>query len=231
MQNIAIVTGSRKGIGLEITKFLLKNNYIVIGCSRKESLLKDSNYKHFAIDLNNEKDVLSMFSYCRKNYHRLDVLVNNVGIASMNHLLLMPTQSVRKILDTNFVTTFLCTREASKLMMLHKYGRIINFSTIATAIGLEGEAVYASSKMAIEKFTQISAKELASYNITVNCIAPSPVETDLIKNIHQEKIDMIIDQQIIKRYTTFTDINNVVKFFIDKNSDFISGQTIHLGGN
>ena len=121
-------------------------------------------------------------------------------------------------------------RECAKQMSRLKKGRIINFSTVAAAMDLEGEALYAASKSAIESLTRISARELAPYGITVNAIGPTPVETDLIKLVPQESMDALISKQAIKRLGTFEDINNCIDFFLKEESNFISGQVLYLGG-
>ena len=115
-------------------------------------------------------------------------------------------------------------------MQRKRYGRIINFVTVAVPLNLEGEAVYASSKAAVSSLTKILAKELSSYNITVNAIGPTPIETDLILSVPGDKIKNIINQQAIKRFGTFKDTSNVIDFFINDKSDFITGQIIYLGG-
>ena len=114
--------------------------------------------------------------------------------------------------------------------MKKKFGRIINFSTIAVPLNLEGELVYSSSKSAIEKMSKIMAKELSKFNITVNTIGPTPIDTDLIKVVPRDKVTEILNQQTIKRFGKFDDIANVIDFFIDDNSSFITGQKIYLGG-
>ena len=106
--------------------------------------------------------------------------------------------------------------------------RIINFSSVAVPLSLEGEAAYASSKAAVECLTKILSKELAP--ITVNAIAPCPVKTDLIANVPEDKLQKLIDKQAIRRYGTMEDISNVIDFFIKPESDFITGQIIYLGG-
>ena len=114
--------------------------------------------------------------------------------------------------------------------MKNKIGRIVNFSTVAVPMDLDGEMVYASSKAAIEKMTRIMAKELAPYNITVNAIGPTPVYTDLIKVVPKDKVDELLDKQIIKRLGEYKDIENLMDFFTNDKSDFITGQIIYLGG-
>ena len=115
-------------------------------------------------------------------------------------------------------------------MMKNGNGKIINFTTVAVPLNLEGEMIYASSKAAIEKMTKIMAKELSKHNIQVNAIGPTPIETDLIKTIPKIKIEELVASQTIKRLGTFEDILNVIDFFINKNSGMITGQIIYLGG-
>lgn len=227
---VLIITGTSKGIGKYLAGYYVEKGYNVIGCSRRPVTSKIDNYRHFSLDIADERSVKQMFSKIKKEYGRLDVLINNAGIASMNHLLLTPTKVVRNIFETNFIGTFLCSREAAKLMKQHRSGRIINFTTVATPLKLEGEAIYASSKAAIITFTQIIAKELASFGVTVNAIGPTPIETDLIRSVPQEKIYDLLQSQAIKRLGTFSDVSNVIDFFIRPESDFITGQVLFLGG-
>jgi 3-oxoacyl-[acyl-carrier protein] reductase len=202
----------------------------VIVCSRSEAEYSIDNYQHFCLDVCNEKEVKKMFSQIRKNYGRLDILINNAGIASMNHILITPITTVNKILNTNVVGTFLFCREAAKIMKKNQNGRIINFATVATPLKLEGEAIYASSKAAVESLTQVIARELSDFGITVNAIGPTPVKTDLIRSVPKEKMDALISMQAIKRYGEFVDISNVIDFYIKPESNFITGQIIFLGG-
>ena len=148
----------------------------------------------------------------------------------MNHLLTTTVDRTRKIFDTNFVGTFLLTREMSKLMMLNGGGKIVNFSTCAAAISLEGESIYAASKSAVESFTKTSSKELHPYNITVNAVGITPLDTDLLKGVPRKKISDLLERQTIKRMATFDDVINVVDFLINERSNFITGQVIYLGG-
>jgi len=166
-----------------------------------------------------------------KKHDGIDVLINNAGIASMNHILTTPGETAKRLFDTNVLGTAFFCREVAKLMMRRKIpGRMVNFSTIASPINLEGEAFYAASKAAIQKFTQIAAKEFAPLGITVNCIGPTPVETDLIRAVPAEKINLLVESQAIKRLGHKTDILNVIDFFISEQSEFITAQTIYLGG-
>ncbi|MDY0238684.1 MAG: SDR family oxidoreductase [Campylobacterales bacterium] len=230
MSQIIVITGTSKGIGKALARHYLDKNNTVIGCSRGEASITHPNYKHFSLKVDDEGAVVGMIRQIRREFGRIDVLLNNAGIASMNHFLTTSATTVSKIFDTNFLGTFIFSREVSKVMMKQKNGRIVNFTTVAKPLNLDGEAIYASSKAAIESLTKISAKELAPFNITVNAIGPTPIKTDLIKAVPKEKMDDLLEKQAIKRFGEFEDIINVVDFFCKKESNFITAQVIYLGG-
>lgn len=225
-----LITGDSKGIGKYLSEYYLEKGNTVVGCSRSESNLKRNNYEHFIVDVTKEEEINNMVNKIRKKYGYIDVLINNAGIASMNHFLLTPTKTAKKIMDVNYFGTLIMSREISKLMRKSKNGRIVNFTTVAKPLNLAGESVYASSKAAIETLTKILSQELAKYKITVNAIGPSPVKTDLIKGVSKEKINNLIKEQAIERFAKLSDISNVIDFFINERSDFITGQIIYLGG-
>ncbi len=230
MSKVVIITGTRKGIGRYLAEYYLSKGMTVIGCSRTETDLTHENYTHYLLDVSDEKSVRQMVNNIYKQYKRIDYLINNAGIASMNHSILTPGSTVEKVFSTNFVGTFLFCRECSRYMIKHKNGRIINFTTIASPLNLAGEAVYASSKAAIESFTRIFAKEVAESKVTVNAIGPSPIRTDLIKNISQDKMDALLDKQAIKEFGEFQDVSNLTDFFLKDESARLTGQIIYLCG-
>ena len=229
MNKIYLITGDRKGIGRSLTEHYLSLGNIVIGCSRSGSDLKHEKYDHIVCDVGHEKSVKKLVSFIKKKYKKLDILINNAGMASMNHILTTPNVTFDKLTNTNLKGTFLFTRECSKLMRRNG-GSIVNFSTVASPLNLEGEAIYATTKAAVEKLTKISAYELSPYNIRGNCLGPTPVETDLIKAVPKNKIDELLSRQAIKRLGSFEDIKNVLDFYNSDSSNFISGQILYLGG-
>ncbi len=227
---ITLVTGSRKGIGKHLVEHYVKKGHIVIGCSRSPVDWELENYHHVIADVSNENEVKALFKFIRKKFNRLDNLINNAGIASMNHVMLTPLKTANDVLNTNVIGTFLFCREAAKLMSRTRYGRIVNFTTVATPLKLEGEAIYAASKAAIYSLTEVMAREFAELNITVNAIGPTPIDTDLIRSVAKEKMDKLISRQSIVRKGTVEDVSNVTDFFLKESSDFITGQNIYLGG-
>lgn len=225
-----IITGTRKGLGAALARHYLDRGYIVAGCSRSEGSIEHENYSHYQLDVADEKAVAQMVRSVARKHGRVDVLINNAGIASMNHFMITPASNVSNVFNTNYIGSFLFMREVSKVMLRKKYGRIINFTTVAKALNLEGESNYAASKAAVESLTKVSAKELGEFGITVNAVGPNPIPTDLINSVSKEKIQNIIDQQAIKREGTIEDVIHVLDFFMDENSSFISGQIMYLGG-
>lgn len=171
-----------------------------------------------------------MFSEIRKDAGRLDHVVNNAGIASMNHAMLTPLSTVRSVLDTNVAGTFVVCREAAKVMKPASYGRIVNLISVAAPLRLEGEAIYAASKSAVQTLTQILAREFAEFGITVNAIGPGPIMTDLIRPVPADKLESLLKRQAIARLGTFEDVANVIDFFLKKESSFITAQSVFLGG-
>ena len=228
-QNVMVITGTRKGIGRYLAEYYCDRGFQVVGCSREKSDFANENYRHFCVDVADEVGVRGMFHEVSNHVGQVDVLINNAGIASMNHILLTPMATIRKIVDTNVIGTFLFSREAAKAMRRNG-GRIVNFATVATPLNLEGEAIYAASKAAVESLTRIMARELAPFRITVNAVGPTPVKTDLIRSVPQDKMDALLARQAIRRFGEFRDISNVIDFMIKPESDFVTGQVVFLGG-
>ena len=225
-----VITGTRKGIGKEMADHYLAEGWQVVGCSRGEGSIEHDHYQHFALDVSDEDAVIAMARTIKASHGKVDALLNNAGIASMNHALLTPASTVTRILQTNVVGTFLFCREMAKLMRRTKNGRIINFTTVAHPLNLEGEAIYAASKAAVESLTRILARELAELKITVNAIGPTPIETDLIRGVPQAKMDALLARQALSRMGEVRDVINAVDFYLREESDFITGQVLYLGG-
>jgi len=227
---VLIVTGARKGIGRFLAEHYLKQGYLVEGCSRGKADISDSAYTHHEVDVADEKGVRGMIADITKRHGRIDVVLNNAAIASMNHVLLTPAKTANRMFEVNVTGTMLVCRDAAKVMMRRRYGRIVNFTTIVAPIALAGEAVYAASKSAVVTFTRILAFELGQWGITCNSFGATPIMTDMIKGVPKDKVDAVVNNLAIKRLGTPEDCANVCDFFVSKASDNITGQVIYLGG-
>lgn len=227
---VVLITGARRGIGRFLAEHFASKDAHVVGCSREPVDWQLERYAHHVADVADESDVRALVARVQRDFGRLDVAINNAGVASMNAALLAPAETVDRIMNINFRGTVLVSREAAKLMMRRRYGRIVNVSSVALPLLLEGEALYAASKSAIVTYSRILARELGPFGITVNVVGPAPTETDLIRNVPDDKIQHILELQAIKRLGRPADVANVIDFFVRPESDAVTGQAIYLGG-
>lgn len=225
-----VITGTSRGLGRQLVEAYLQRGWTVFGCSRGTCDLHADRYEHHEMDVADERSVVNLFAAVRKGGKPLYALINNAGIASMNHALTTPLSTIEQVYRVNVFGTMLCCREAGKQMLLQGNGRLINFGSVAVPYALEGEAVYTSSKAAIESYTRVLANELGDNGVTVNAVSPNPIKTDLIAGVPEEKMTALLNRQAIKRYGVFEDVLNAIDFLLRPESSFITGQTIYLGG-
>lgn len=148
----------------------------------------------------------------------------------MNLALTTSEGAVQRIVQTNLVGTIYCCQMFAPLLIRERRGLIVNFSTIAVALALKGESVYAASKAGVESFSRVFAREVADFNIRVNCIAPGPIRTDMLRGISDEQIEAIVAQQVISRAFEKADVCDLVELLMDEKSASISGQILRVGG-
>jgi 3-oxoacyl-[acyl-carrier protein] reductase len=222
-----VVTGSSQGLGLAICERLHSLGVEVFGLSRNVS---NSNFPSMSCDISSYEEVKKVVFKLKKEEKKVSGLVNAAGIASMNLAVTTPPDVSKQIIETNLLGTIYCCQLIAPLMMRHKNGSIMNFSTIAVSLGLKGESVYAASKAGVEGFTRSFAREMADFNINVNCIAPGPINTNLLKGITAKQIHKIVSQQIIPKQFSPDTICDLVELLLDTRSASISGQILHVGG-
>ncbi len=222
-----IVTGTSRGIGRDIALNLSDQGLEVIGLSRS---LVPSTFPQFAIDVANYDSIKEFVGNLKSEHKEISALINCAGIASMNLAVLTPSHVTRKIIETNLLGTIFCCQLFSPLLIRNGFGSIINFSTIAVSLNLEGESVYVASKAGVEAFTRVIAKELAGHNIRANCIAPGPIQTSLLSGVSEEQIDKIVQSQIIKKRFSKKDICDIVNLLLSENAKSLTGQVFNVGG-
>jgi len=231
MKPVMLVTGTSRGIGKYLANYYLNNGFRVIGCSRSTCEIVNEDYTHVCIDISSDAEILNLFKMIRKDFKRLDVLINNAAINPMiSNVVLLPYDTIQKIYKINVFAPILFSREAIKLMGRHKYGRIINMGSMATKHEVAGEALYTSTKASINAITRVLSKEVINMGITVNVLAPSVIETDLSKAINQDALMEVLKRNAINQYGDLIDISNLIDCLIKEESKAITGQIVYLGG-
>ena len=222
-----IVTGASRGLGRYCAEQLHLRQYRVIGLGR--TLVANAPFETRVADVSDPASITSALSDLRRD-RSVYALVNAAGIASMNLVVTTPEQTVRRIIETNLLGTIYCCQQVAPALMLRGNGRIINFSTLGVPLAIKGEAIYIASKAGVEGFSRAFAREMAPHGVTVNTVAPGPIETALISNVPRDKVTAVVNQQIIQKQAQPEDIWNIISLLLSKESSMISGETLHVGG-
>jgi 3-oxoacyl-[acyl-carrier protein] reductase len=229
---VVLVTGTSRGIGEHLARHFLEREWQVVGCSRTEGAGPEhERYAHRVVDVRSEPDVVALFGFIRETYGRLDAAVNNAALNPAHSLLAMtPASAVADTFAANVVGPFVVCREAVKLMMRAKYGRIVNLGSMATRHEVPGEAAYTASKAALNALTRVLAKEVAAYGITANVVAPAAVESELMAAVDQDKLREVLARNAVTELGTPDEVAATVEWLAGADSGAVTGQVIYLGG-
>lgn len=222
-----IVTGISRGLGKAIAERLIEKGEEVVGLARSVNGL---NFEAIECDVSNYSSVKNASREIKRMRKPVKVFINAAGVASMNMAVTTDESTVQKLINTNLIGTIYCCQLFAPIMFRQKYGSFINFSTIAVALALKGESVYIASKAGVEAFSRTFAREISHFNVRVNCIAPGPIRTDLLKGITDTQIEKITSQQVIPKQFQKSDVCDLVELLIDKKATSLSGQVINVGG-
>jgi len=225
--NTALITGTSQGLGRALAERLLADGWTVHGFARGAQAMAHANFHGHAVDVTDETAVRSAVANIAEG-GRIDLLVNNAGAASMNALLLTPGETAERLMRVNYLGTFHCLQAVGTVMVRQRAGRIINVTTVAVPLSLEGEAAYVASKAAVEALTRVAAKEFASQGVRVMAIGFGPVDTRLTRAVPRAALAKINGQISRPDGTT---MDQAVEFFISQlhSPDFISGSVRYLG--
>jgi 3-oxoacyl-[acyl-carrier protein] reductase len=222
-----IVTGASKGLGFSICSRLIQQGFAVLGLARNVEHLT---FPAISCDVTQYPELKEVAKSIRSEKTRVTGLINAAGIASMNLALTTPPDLVSRIINVNLIGTIFSSQVFAPLMIREKSGQIINFSTIAVPLHLSGESIYSASKAGVESFTKSFAKELSSFGIRVNCVAPGPIQTDLIKGISAQQIKAVVSSQIIQDQMSKDDVCDLIELLLDDRAKSLSGQVLNVGG-
>ncbi|HEX2135109.1 MAG TPA: SDR family oxidoreductase [Microvirga sp.] len=222
-----VVTGASRGLGAHVARKALGEGWEVLGLAYRA--VADLPYEVRACDVADPARVSETFKPLKRDPD-LWGLVNAAGVASMNLAVATPAATVQRVIGVNLLGTIYCATAFGKLAVRRRGGRIINFSTIAVPLAVKGEAVYAASKAGVEGFTRTFAREMGDFGVTVNAVAPGPVDTDLIAKVPRERIDEIVGRQLIAEQATKDDVWNIVRFLLSDEASAVTGQIINVNG-
>ena len=233
-KKIAFITGISRGIGLEIAKSFVNDDYFVIGTSRSSfrinEELNSENCMHLLMDVTNREQISSCFDELKKINKIPNVLINNAGITKDQLFLRMKEDDWDDVINSNLTSVFNITKLFIKSMLKDRYGKIINISSVAGLMGNPGQVNYSASKAGLGGFTRALAKEVAARNITVNCIAPGFIETDMTNHFQDEELENILNQIPANKMGNPQQIADLALFLASSKGDYITGQTISVDG-
>lgn len=221
------VTGASRGLGAAISERLLSKGKTVVGISRDTSNLE---FEGISCDVSSYESVKVAAKKLKNHAEPVEAVINAAGVASLNLAITTDPETAQKLIQVNLMGSIFCCQLFGPLMIRQKSGLIINFSTIAVNLALKGESVYAASKAGVETFSRTFARETASFNVRVNCIAPGPIRTDLLRGVTEDQIDNIVAQQIIQKRFEKSDICDLVELLLNEKAQSLSGQVLNVGG-
>jgi len=236
---IALITGASRGIGQAIALELGKLGATVVGTATTEKGAKAiSGYLDAAgvkgagmtLNVNDSTQVDAVLDGIAKQYGAITILVNNAGITKDNLLARMSDEEWDGVISTNLTSVFKLSKGVMRGMMKARHGRIINISSVVGSMGNAGQANYAASKAGMIGFSKSLAREVGSRNITVNCVAPGFIATDMTEELSQEQRDKLVEQVPLKRLGQVADIAATVAFLAGPGAAYITGVTLHVNG-
>ena len=238
-KRLAVVTGAARGIGRAIVFELLKQGCVVAGLdvnaeqlAELEKVVKEAGFDCLTrcVDITNTEQFTAVLEALAEEHNGIGILVNNAGITRDNLILRMSDEDFDKVIAVNLRAAFVATRTAAKSMLRNKYGRIISLSSVSGVIGNAGQANYAASKAGLIGLTKTVARELASKNITANCIAPGFIVTEMTNKLPDIVKEAALKLIPLRRFGTVEDVAKAVAFLAGENAGYITGQVLCVDG-
>ena len=236
---IALVTGASRGIGATIALELAKNNIFVVGTATSDQGIKaiEENFKinqqngiGLVLNVNNNESIENLIKYIEETHGNIDILINNVGVTKDTLLMKMKDEDWDEVINTNLKSVFKLSRSVIRKMMKNRYGRIINISSVVGHTGNAGQTNYTAAKAGMSGFTKSLAQEVGSRGVTVNCVAPGFIDTDMTRSLPDDYKNQLLSKIPLARLGSSKDIANAVTFLASDNASYITGETLHING-
>ena len=234
---IALVTGASRGIGKAIAEQLASQGATVIGTATSDSgadnisaYLSEAGGKGMCLNVTDTDSIAAVIKAITNDYGDVSILVNNAGITKDNLLMMMKEDQWNDIIDTNLTSIYRLSKAVIRKMMKARKGRIINIASVVGMTGNPGQTNYSATKAGMLGFTKSLAREIGSRNITVNCVAPGFIDTDMTKELPEEQREALINQIPLNRLGDPADIAAAVSFLAAPTAAYITGETINVNG-
>ena len=235
MKNV-LITGATGGIGSALIDVFYENEYNLLVTGSNDEKLRSiksrytKNLETCKCDLSKNQEIIDLMKKAEDFFGNIDILVNNAGITRDNLFLRISDSEWKEVMDINLNANFLITKLAIKGMVKKRWGRVVNISSDAAKIGNPGQTNYVASKSAIEGFSRSLASEVASRNVTINCVSPGLINTNILDVIEQDKLKSMAKNIPCGRIGDPKDVANAVFFLASEESSYITGQVIHVNG-
>ena len=227
---IAVVSGTSRGVGKALAEHLLVRGDRVIGIARGEADIAHPGYSHYRADIADAAQVQAVFRAIKRALGGIDILINNAAVLTSQRAMVLDPGAAKAMVDINLFGTFMVSREAARLMLRRPGARIVTIGSMAAALQPAGDSVYAATKAAAAVLSNVLARELGPLGITSNTLAISAIESDMLHQLPRERVDEIIATLPVPRLAAIADVINALDFFLSPRSDYVTGQTIWLGG-
>lgn len=234
---VALVTGGVKGIGEAITRALWQRGFMVVAnysksdedAAKLESLLNER-ISCAKFDVSDYQQVTASIQEIESKFGAIDVLVNNAGITADDLLIKLSKDKIERVIQVNLLGAIFCSQAVLKGMIKRRWGRIVNISSVVGEIGNPGQTAYCASKAGLIGFTKALAKEVGSRNITVNCITPGFIQSDMTQNLSETLKESMLKNIPLGRFGSGQDVAEVVAFLASDAAEYLTGATIPVNG-